>query len=198
MVQTDSTVPVPTDSPPVEPLAVGDIVVRDGEPDGPRGRVLAVSTATGRAQVAFAGLATIWVKLGRLVRVAGLPEAGDAVLLARVARRIADLQDLLAWLETRPDVPLSRYGSDPWDYHVGPLEGPVDDAAGIARVKELAALIGGEYSSNEDGTHHHARRWFGGVAYQASYITRQRMAEHRKEVRRGAGARAARRARSGS
>lgn len=49
------------------PIIESAVVVRRSEQDGPRGYVRAVNRRAGRAQVAFAGLPPIWVRLDELV-----------------------------------------------------------------------------------------------------------------------------------
>jgi hypothetical protein len=94
-------------------------------------------------------------------------------------RLIDGLRDLAAFLEQHPEVPVNGYASI--DYCV---DGD-DDTTGLENVVAVAELAGvtvtdvGGRAICEDTTHFYARRRFGPVAYEATYIKRREMDDYR-------------------
>ncbi|MEU4239765.1 hypothetical protein [Actinoplanes sp. NPDC026619] len=104
---------------------------------------------------------------------------------AQDARREAlvnGLHSLADFLAANPDAP--THGSGEVHYSVF----ADSDQAGLARLAEIAAAIGVEITDNgcgrpgADTTHFYARRRFGPVTYEASYITEAHMADYQAHM----------------
>lgn len=94
----------------------------------------------------------------------------------RRAALTGSLLQLADWLDQSPnEPPVPQYGDFELSYYVSNHEAIADNAAGIARIKEIAEQIGGEYRNN-GGTHHYASRSFGSASYRAIFIEREKPA----------------------
>lgn len=104
------------------------------------------------------------------------------------AAQIQGLRDAAQFLADNPDVPIERYGLNPLSYSIGVHIH--NDADGMAELRRIAGLLGVEVHdsrrglSEADETHFYATRKFsGGITYQALYILRQEMADHREATK---------------
>lgn len=212
----DTTIPVPTDSPPVEGGDLAELTDAGARPQfavGDRVEVIGseYTRALERAGTAIIGRQGVVTELrpdgwhevdvmdfrrrsfpSSVLRLVDDPveltAAGAAVVDACEgggptdprARRIADARALLDWFATNPGVPVGRNFET---YYVDNNEDVPDDAAGIARVREIADRFGCEYSTMDD-SHYYATKRIGSAQYKAIYISQQRMADHNEAARR--------------
>lgn len=88
--------------------------------------------------------------------------------LDRRQQQIADLRELVDFLDTHPDLPISGALGDYC------IDGD-DDTAGLAELRRVAAILDAEITTNGPGTHHYVSRRFGTVGYRAFYILREHM-----------------------
>lgn len=86
---------------------------------------------------------------------------------------LADTQKLLKVLADDERIPFDRY-TVRLSHHVR----AADDEAGMAELARIAEVLGAKVEANEDGSHHTATLTVGAVQYEATYITRQSMAEY--------------------
>ena len=87
---------------------------------------------------------------------------------------ITSLLKLASALATDERIPLDGYTFEA-SHSVG--LGVDDDAAGHAELARIAEVL--DVEIEHSGSHHYARKMFGQIRYQALYIDRQHMAEHR-------------------
>lgn len=87
---------------------------------------------------------------------------------------ITGLRALADFLEANPAVPIKEYGGD---YNVYTRTG--DDAAAVAAVDQVAALLNTEVTDDRprDG-HYIASKTFGRITYQIVHIPARQMDEH--------------------
>ena len=78
---------------------------------------------------------------------------------------ISGLRQLADWLDAHPGVPVCPYG---WDLSIYPRG---DDAARIAEVNRIAAILGADITDEtRQGGHYIAARSFGLITYEAVHI----------------------------
>lgn len=84
------------------------------------------------------------------------------------------LQALAAYLDEHPGVPVTAFGCQITEFTQGG-----DDAAGIAEVDRIAAILGVPAAyQTAGGGHYQASRMFGPVRYRITHITAAARAAH--------------------
>ena len=76
---------------------------------------------------------------------------------------IADLREMLDWLEAHPDVPLDRYSAR-LRYSIGGTQ----DETGRRAATDIAAAL--DATVKVDGAHHTVKRSWGFAHYEAAWI----------------------------
>lgn len=91
-------------------------------------------------------------------------------------QQIADLREFVEFLEAHPDLPVGNndIGSE--------CIGADDDENGLARLHEIADILGVEVAGRPGGSYEAVRR-FGTVAYRAFYVTRESMRQYHDDLK---------------